>query len=56
MSAAKEKNREKLQEIADVIGDGALTEMFWDMFDDLSIKNQKHYLERAERIMKEATK
>ena len=46
----KQINREKLDEIADHIGDMYLMEMFWDMFDDLSEKNQRYYIERAERI------
>lgn len=46
----KQANREKLQEIADRIGDMYLTEMLWDMFDDLSEQKQKTYIAQALRI------
>lgn len=48
MRIAKSENREKLQALANVVGDMFLMEMFWDIFDDLSIKNQEKYLKRAE--------
>lgn len=51
----KKQNREELQRIADVTGDRCIMVMFWDMFDDLSLKNQKHYIERAKRIVKDET-
>ena len=46
----KARNRELLEEIADDIGDGALGEMFWPMFDDLSEKKQRAYLAWAREI------
>jgi hypothetical protein len=48
----KEKNRKQLEVIAEHIGDMYLMEMFWDMFDDLSEANQKHYIKRALEIKK----
>lgn len=49
----KERNIDRLQEIADIIGDVYLTEMFWDMFSDLSLKNQEYYISRAQKIRDE---
>jgi hypothetical protein len=49
------ENREKLQQIADIGGDLMLNEMLWDMFEDLSLVNQKHYIARAARIVKRET-
>lgn len=53
MPDKKKENRAELDRISDYIGDMYLMEMFWDMFDDLSIANQKKYIERAKRIVKE---
>jgi len=52
----KESNREKLQQIADNIGDLYLMEMFWSMFDDLSESKQKTYITWAKRIENENRK
>lgn len=51
----KEKNREELQKIADIGGDLILMEMFWDMFDGLSVTMQKTFIERAKTIIKDQT-
>ena len=46
----KEKNIEKLENIAEWCGDIKLTEMLWSMFADLSETKQRFYIEWAERI------
>lgn len=50
MENTKAKNRAELERIAEYTGDLALTAMFWSMFEDLSLKQQKTYLKWAWEI------
>lgn len=55
MANKKQENHDMLQQIADVGGDLMLMEMFWSMFDDLSLVKQKGYIEWAKEIVKRET-
>ena len=48
----KEKNRQELEKIADNIGDMFLMEMFWSMFDELTVSKQKIFIKQAKEIEK----
>ncbi len=49
----KQENRQKLEEIADGVGDLILSQMFWHMFDDLSATKQEYYIKWAQEIARE---
>jgi len=51
----KELNRQRLEECAEVTGDLILTEMFWNMFEDLSATKQEYYIDVARKIVKAKT-
>jgi hypothetical protein len=47
----KQNNREELERVAEYVGDLFLSELFWNMFDDLSAANQKKYIAAAKAIV-----